>query len=262
MYEFISHNGERVSVRSARTVGALLSDGSIKSETLFRRAEEPVYVSAATHAELGRIARDAGIVLVVATLPAPPPRPATIPPETLAPEPAPLDSAAARPAILPAPSPTDRDPVLVDISSRARNIHPVQVRPPSLTATPTVSRPPPSSALTLAMHRAGWRVLVVIVYYLGMAGASIAGGAVIGLITGSATGGGLSTIIVFLAAAHGAGCHLATRRDVPPGWEALLAIILVCAVATAVGRFGGLILSVLAGAILWRSLKSARILRV
>jgi len=111
------------------------------------------------------------------------------------------------------------------------------------------------------MHRAKWRVLVVIVHYLGMAAASIAGGAVIGGITGSALGGGLSAIIVLLAAAHRAGGLLATRRDVPPGWEALLAIILVCAVATAVGGFGGLILSVLAGAILWRALKSARIRR-
>lgn len=263
MYEFISHNGERVSVRSARTLGALLSDGSIKGKTLFRRAEEPAYVPAATHAELGRIARDAGIVLAAPTVSAPLPRSAPTLPETLAPEPASLDSAASRPAIVPAPLPTDRDPAIVDISSRAREIRPVQVRPPPLTATPTGSRPPPPSALALAIqrHRAGWRVLVVIAHYLGMATASIAGGAVAGSITGSAVGGRLSAMIVFLAAAHGAGRLLATRRDVPPGWEALLAIILVCAVATAVGGFGGLILSVLSGAILWRALNPPRILR-
>lgn len=260
MYEFINRNGERVSVRSARTLVMLLSEGSIKGETPFRRAEEPAYVAAAGHAELGRIAKDAGMLLVSPPAPEPTPPSKPAPPEIQT-----LQSILRAPAhtsspAVPISSIGKRDPVKGEDSpwTSKTALGPMQPRP--LTATPTAPRPPPPSALALALqpHRAGWRVLVVILHYLGMAAAGVTGGAVVGGVTGSVVLGGLSAILLFLASAHGAGRLLATRRAVPPGWEALLATALVCGTATAVGGFGGLVLSVVAGAILWRALKSPK----
>lgn len=69
MYEYVDGQGQRVTVRSARTLGALLLDGRITGNTKFRRAEEPAFVPAGEHGELGRIAAEHGVWL--APLPEP-----------------------------------------------------------------------------------------------------------------------------------------------------------------------------------------------
>lgn len=259
MYEFINANGERVSVRSARTLVTLLSEGSIKGDTRFRRAEESTYVAAATHAELGRIAKDAGIALVAPQRPVPPP-PELPPLEIEAPEAILLTRADIPPAPAPRSLLNEPAPLSVENSPSTMQTVPARVQPRPLTATPTVPRPPPPSALALALqpHQAGWRVLVVVLHYFGMGAASIAAGTVVGGMSGSVAVGTLSAKAVFVAAGHVAGQMLVTQRGVPPGWEALLATALVCGVATAVGGVIGLILSVVAGAVLWRSLKATR----
>ena len=61
MYEFTDAHGERVTVRSARTLGYLLSEGKIVPSTPFRRAGEPAFVPAVEHAQLRSIAAVLGI---------------------------------------------------------------------------------------------------------------------------------------------------------------------------------------------------------
>ncbi len=61
MYEFVDPQGERVTVRSVRTLGALLASGQINAQTRFRRADGSEFGAAADHAELRTIAAGLGV---------------------------------------------------------------------------------------------------------------------------------------------------------------------------------------------------------
>ena len=58
MYEFVDAHGERVTVRSVRTLAGLLQGGAITPLTPFRRAEDAAFGPAATHAELQELAAE------------------------------------------------------------------------------------------------------------------------------------------------------------------------------------------------------------
>lgn len=61
MYEFFDAHGERVTVRSARTLERLLGEGQITATTRFRRSDESDFTPAAGDAELREIADRLGI---------------------------------------------------------------------------------------------------------------------------------------------------------------------------------------------------------
>lgn len=100
MYEFLDADGERVTVRSTRTLEMLLTQGRITGATRFRRAGEDEFGAAGSHPELQGIAVQLGIALV------PPSKPVSTKPRPSAPSPAATLAAPERPAPAPpAPPP-------------------------------------------------------------------------------------------------------------------------------------------------------------
>ncbi len=234
MYEFVDAHGERVTVRSARTLGGLLQCGAITAATPFRRAGAAAFGPAEDNSELQEIAVQIGVALGAArAVPDPrPPVPATA-------------EAAAVPASQPEqpPAPPARASVpqverLVPRASPWSRVSPARRR--------RTVRPFARSVGLVLLHLCGAGVLGVV------ARATAANA------SASRAWAELAMLAVTALFAHFAGQSLARRWPRPNGWAVSLASALFTGGAYALSGSPGLIVGLAAGVMLWRSLSQPR----
>jgi hypothetical protein len=251
MYEFVDSQGERITVRSARTLGSLLISGRIGAETLFRRSEDPEFVAAWTHDELHRIAADVLVTLQSRSLDAAtnvPDGSPVAPPERQVTEPivVPLSSRDTSPRTRTTQSPKSAVSPQTSMTSTAARM--------ALAAKGTPYRPPPKSPAIRAVQR----VLFLPVL---LSGAALIGAIIGALGAGLTRSNGVGEImgtLAFWGAACLAGRHVGRKHLLRPHWEALIGLGTFVLISLALAGGLGLLLSGLASAILWGSLRRYR----
>ena len=166
MFEFRDVDGERITVRSARTLVNLLSDGRIGRETPVKRSGEPDYIAAGEHPEFIRIAETVGL----AWTPDTPPQPDREP----QPQPQPLKQAGLQSSWLPqvnvspsstvpAPAPVPPEPggkegVVAPAQARAMEIRTLMASTHSARAPRRGAQPRWDQARAVA----GWLLVMVV----------------------------------------------------------------------------------------------------
>lgn len=139
MYEFFDAHGERVTVRSTRTLERLLGEGQITAATRFRRSEEVAFGPAAQDPELRAIADRLGIQFGPSCDPEAPPVPGA-----LAVEPSSGAPAVAEP-VLPASAAKARRPVASAAGRAAPRAEASVVVPATSPWPPAPSSPVPAA---------------------------------------------------------------------------------------------------------------------
>ena len=242
MYEFVDVHGERVTVRSVRTLASLLQSGSITEATPFRRADDAAFGPAGRNPELQEIAAQVGVGLGAPRPGEPVPSPPAAPLSPLATEPAPVESR------LPYPPPAPARPARASVSQVQR----------------LVPRASPWSRFSPAKSRR--RSVGTVARSTGLVLLSLCGAAVLGVVaravvadaSGSRAWAGLAMVATTALAGHYAGRTLARRYKRPNGWQvSLAAAMFTGGVYALIGGFG-LFLALPACIMLWRSLSQPR----
>ena len=254
MYEFLDAHGERVTIRSARTLAGLLQRGAITAATPFRRAEDAAFGPAAKHPELRAIAAQYGVGWDGVAGPA----------ERQAPDPAASLAAAppARPGVTRPPGPRASVPatprtVTVPVTPRV---------PAAARATPVlVARASPWSRYSRPARRnqgpahrlVGSAGLVL----LNLASAAVLG-AVARFVVADASGARVwamvSMVAVTALGGRYAGRVLAGRSPRPTGWAVSLAAAMFAAGCYGVAGAAGLVVAAAAAVPLWQGLSQPR----
>ena len=256
MYEFVDVHGERVTVRSVRTLGGLLQCGTIVATTPFRRAEDASFGPAAKHPELLTIAAQLGVPLdgsrdLVARAPIPnlphaasATLPVSAPPVT--PTATPSTPRASVPLTKPSPTPPNRAQT------------PAFSREPPVAAA-TIARParsPWSRMIPAARRRPSADVLaesagVVLLNLASAAGLGVVARFVVSDATGSKPLAMMSLMAVTILAGQYAGRVVANRMPRPTGWAVSLAAALFGLGCYELDGSVGLITAVAASISLW-----------
>lgn len=263
MYEFVDVHGERVTVRSVRTLSGLLQRGAIVAGTPFRRAGDACFGPAAKHPELRAIAAQSGVVLddskgMAAQVPSP-----------AMPWPAPVSLAqpASPNPILPGAMPQRQRTSVPPTGPAASQVRPVSHRLGQAVSVATImpprispwSRPmPPTSRLQpRAATLAGSAAIVL----LNLASAAVLG-VVARFVVANATGSrplamGCMLIATSLAGRY-AGRIVATRVPPPPGLAVCLATAVFGIGCYGVAGVSGLIVTVAGVTPFWQCLRQTR----
>ena len=230
MYEFVDAHGERVTVRSVRTLGGLLQSGAITAATPFRRAGAPTFGPAEANSELQELAASIGVPLGA-------PRPI---PDQRPPAPPPVDAARLPPS---QPDQPRAPPARAGVPQVERLVQ--RASPWSRVAPPRRrSRVKPFARCIglILLHLCGASVLGVV------ARAAVANA------SASRAWAELAMVAVTALFAHFAGQALARRWPRPNGWSVSLASALFTGGAYALSGSAGLIVGLAASIMLWRSL--------
>ena len=257
MYEFVDVHGERVTVRSVRTLGGLLQCGTIVATTPFRRAEDASFAPAAKHPELLAIAAQLGVPLdgsrdVAARGPTLSPPHAAANSATL-PTSTPLVSPAAKPSTPPAgvPSTTPSPPPL----GKAQPIFRRQ-QPAAAATLARSARSPWSRRIPAARRRPSAEILAE---STGIVLLNLASAAVLGVVarfvvsdaTGSKPFAMTSPMAFTTLAGNYAGRVMANRFPRPTRWAVSLAAALFGLGCYELDGSVGLITAVAASIALW-----------
>ncbi len=277
MYEFLDAHGERVTIRSVRTLVGLLQRGAITAATPFRRAEDAAFGPAGKHPELRAIAAEFGVALdgtagaAPRQAPAPPAAtPLARPPAATPPARPPAATPPARP---PAATPPARPPARTPRAS-------VPAMPPRV-VSPRVVSPTPAVAVRtapiLAARGSPWsrfapparprrRPANSLVGSTGIVLLNLASAAVLGTVarfvvadaSHSRIGAMLSMVAVTALAGHYAGRVLAGRVPRPTGWAVSLAAAIFALGCYEVAQTAGLVVAAATAVPLWQRLSQPR----
>ena len=259
MYEFVDVHGDRVTVRSVRTLGGLLQRGTIVASTPFRRAEDASFGPAAKHPELRAIAAQLGMALdnaagTEARTPSP-----VLPQTASASATQPIAAAPVPTAAMPPVSRTSVPPTkpVAQPSHQAKPLPPIWEQPLPAATMLASGKSPWSRATPPGIRRQ--RSAETLAYSTAMVLLNLASAAVLGVVarivmadvTGShlfATG---SMLAITILAARYAGRMVARRMPRPTGWAVSLAAALFGAGCYAMAGSVGVVIAVAATVSLW-----------